>query len=86
MKKILLMLVLSLFICGYANACQTCGCSTAKAVMCENCGLKKGNEACCKELCGCGEVKGSKNCCNPDAQKCDKCDKIAGSPGCCLKP
>lgn len=87
MKKIILMLFLSLFICGSANACQTCGCTLAKAEICKNCGLEKGSEACCKQLCpNCGELKGSKKCCDPNAPRYEKCGKIAGSPGCCLKP
>jgi len=37
-----------------------------------------------KVLCtGCGQVKGSDECCNPDAAKCTKCELAKGSPGCC---
>ena len=32
---------------------------------------------------GCGEEKGTENCCNEDAEKCEKCGKNKGSPGCC---
>lgn len=37
---------------------------------------------------GCGEIKGSANCCNPKAEKCSKCGLNKGSVGCCsdLKP
>ena len=31
---------------------------------------------------GCGEIKGSANCCNKDAKRCG-CGAIKGSPGCC---
>ncbi|MBI9016678.1 MAG: hypothetical protein JEZ07_05380 [Phycisphaerae bacterium] len=37
-----------------------------------------------QSLCtGCGQVKGSPQCCDPTAEKCTKCDKAKGSPGCC---
>ena len=43
-----------------------------------------GNDATAQNLCdGCGEEKGTENCCNADAEKCKKCDKNKGSPGCC---
>ena len=32
----------------------------------------------------CGQVKGTKACCAKDAKKCDKCQLIKGSVGCCL--
>ena len=31
----------------------------------------------------CGEIKGTENCCNKEAEKCKKCNLIKGSPGCC---
>jgi hypothetical protein len=34
-------------------------------------------------LCACGEVKGSEECCDESAARCDDCGKIKGSPGCC---
>ena len=34
----------------------------------------------------CGEIKGTENCCNKEAEKCKKCDLIKGSPGCCKIP
>jgi hypothetical protein len=36
------------------------------------------------QLCAkCGEIKGTENCCNPDAEKCAHCKLNAGSPACC---
>ena len=29
-------------------------------------------------LCACGEIKGSDNCCNGDAEKCDGCGQCRG--------
>ena len=34
-------------------------------------------------LCDCGMEKGSDDCCDPDAPRCDDCGKIKGSEGCC---
>ncbi len=35
-------------------------------------------------LCGaCGQIKGSDDCCKPDARTCDACTLVKGSPGCC---
>lgn len=56
--------------------------------------LEQGHPGCCKDLkpagqkdiviCpGCGEVKGSDNCCKPGAKKCPKCSLNNGAPGCC---
>ena len=53
-----------------------------------------GSPLCCKlegdfvgkELCGkCGEVAGTENCCNADAEKCAKCNINVGSPLCCVE-
>ena len=32
---------------------------------------------------GCGQDKGSAECCADGAEVCDKCTKHKGSPGCC---
>ena len=38
-----------------------------------------------KPLCDkCGQIKGSKLCCKPGAEKCPKCKKDKGLPGCCM--
>ncbi len=34
----------------------------------------------------CGQVKGTAECCKPDAKKCDGCGLAKGSPGCCKIP
>jgi len=36
-------------------------------------------------ICGCGEIKGSANCCKKDAIKCSKCGLNKGSIACCKK-
>lgn len=41
------------------------------------------DKAACPALCkGCGQVKGSKTCCDKKAEKCGKCELAKGSPGC----
>lgn len=36
------------------------------------------------ELCtGCGQIKGSDDCCKPGQTACAKCGLVKGSPGCC---
>ena len=63
--------VLSLWVAtSYAQCGSSCGSCPSRRAKAE------------KALCKCGEVKGSKNCCNKDAKKCGACSKIAGSPGC----
>ena len=73
--------------CGDVKGSETCCKSDVRC----SCGFVKGAPACCKveytgenmTLCGCGQVKGSDLCCT-DQEKCSKCDKHKGSPGCCL--
>jgi len=36
-------------------------------------------------MCGCGYEKGTEQCCDETAARCDSCDKIKGSPGCCVE-
>ena len=36
------------------------------------------------QLClGCGQIKGSTLCCQPNQPKCPSCGLVKGSPGCC---
>ncbi|MCI0366069.1 MAG: hypothetical protein L0Y44_15455 [Phycisphaerales bacterium] len=35
---------------------------------------------------GCGQIKGSAECCKPDQVLCSKCGLVKGSPGCCQMP
>ena len=73
--------------CGDVKGTDTCCKSDVRC----GCGFIKGTAACCKTehtgedmtLCGCGQVKGTDLCCT-DQEKCSKCDKHKGSPGCCL--
>ncbi len=77
LKNVTQVLILSLILSSAvlcsnnAYACSSCGCTP------------KHSHQPTEKLCGCGEVKGSENCCNPDAAKCGSCGKIKGSPGCC---
>lgn len=52
MKK-LMVLAVFLFLCGSVLACPgtDCECHLVKAEKCEDCGLVKESEACCKVLC-----------------------------------
>lgn len=39
------------------------------------------------QLClGCGQIKGSALCCQPNQPKCPSCGLVKGSPGCCKIP
>ena len=42
-----------------------------------------GSDAEAKLCTSCGEEKGAEKCCAEGAEKCEKCDKNKGSPGCC---
>jgi hypothetical protein len=59
-----------------------CGGSTDRSVVPEPVGVAA--EGGGVFLCGnCGQIKGSDDCCRPDAESCSVCSLAKGSPGCC---
>jgi hypothetical protein len=54
--------------------CQSSGTTTAEAE------VSPGAVGLCT---GCGQIKGSEQCCQPGQATCTKCGLAKGSPGCC---
>ena len=66
--------------------CGACGPAPEKSMTPAKAEAKGDKEAPEFALCGgCGEIKGSKGCCDKEAKRC-KCGAIKASPGCCKLP
>ncbi len=82
MKNLLTVLVVGVLSVAFVGCCGNGSCpltgkDSAKAA---GCSLKTAKQA---VICSCGEIKGTKNCCNKNAVKCGKCGLIKGSVACC---
>ena len=87
MKKTVVMLfvVVSVASVSYGAGCPFSKCGRSKKAAAPKAEVKSASVV---DVCaGCGEIKGSANCCKPDAKKCG-CGMNKGSIGCCkhLKP
>lgn len=81
MKKLTIIVGLVVGLISYSGYSQCCTAQTNSASKTTTSAAKKDTSAkICKK---CGEVAGSKKCCDPKVAKCKKCGLNKGSAGCC---